>query len=114
MTDRRYLYEAEVIRWVDGDTVDLRVDLGFRTWEETRFRLYGIDTPERGQPGYSEATAFAQSLAPIGVTFPIETLKDPDKYGRWLLVIHLGDNDSVNSQLVQNGHAAPYFGGKRG
>jgi hypothetical protein len=61
-----YEYEAEIVRWVDGDTVDLRVSLGFGITRADRFRLYGIDTPERGQPGHGEATAFCMGAAPVG------------------------------------------------
>ena len=41
-----YEYKANVVRAVDGDTVDLLVDLGFGTFIKERFRLYGIDAPE--------------------------------------------------------------------
>lgn len=113
-----YEYEAEVIRWVDGDTVYLRVDLGFGTSWESRFRLYGIDTPERGQPGHSEATAFCMGAAPVGVTVAIRSHKPEemrqDKYGRWLAeVTPAMSTTSVNDALVAAGLAKPYFGGKK-
>ena len=41
-----YQYHAVVNRVVDGDTVDLRIDLGFKVWVEKRCRLLGVDTPE--------------------------------------------------------------------
>lgn len=112
-----YEYKATVVRWVDGDTVDLRVDLGFRMFAETRFRLYGIDTPERGQPGYADATKSAESLAPAGSPVRIETYKDADKYGRWLALVYpIGDYGSipdVSNQLINLGHGKPYFGGTK-
>jgi micrococcal nuclease len=108
-----YEYSATVIRWVDGDTVDLRTDLGFRMWSETRFRLYGIDTPERGQANWAEATAFAVGHAPIGSTVRIQTYKDPDKYGRWLVDIYLPDGTHLNQALIDAGLAVPYFGGTK-
>lgn len=108
-----YNYSATIVRWVDGDTVDLRVDLGFRMMAETRFRLYGIDTPERGQEHYAEATALAAQLAPAGSPVQISTHKDPDKYGRWLATIFTAAEATVNETLVAAGYAKPYFGGTR-
>lgn len=116
-----YAYSARVLRWIDGDTVDLRVDLGFRMFVETRFRLYGIDTPERGQKNHHEAKALCESLAPLGSEVFIRTHKDPDKYGRWLVdvrgpVVEL-DNSSgvnINQRLVEFGLALRYLGGTKG
>lgn len=107
-----YQYSATVIRWVDGDTVDLRVDLGFKMWAETRFRLLGIDTPERGQANWAEARKFAESLAPAGHAVKIATKRDGDKYGRWLVEITLDDGSTVNGQLLASGLAVPYEGTK--
>jgi micrococcal nuclease len=109
-----YTYKATVIRWVDGDTVWLEVDLGFRMKTINDFRLYGVDTPERGQPGWAEATAFVQKAAPAGTEVRIETYKDPDKYGRWLVDISVDDDLlPINVQLIQQGLAKTYFGGKK-
>ena len=41
-----YKYNAEIVRVVDGDTVDAMVDLGFKIFKKIRIRLYGINTPE--------------------------------------------------------------------
>lgn len=103
-----YLYHAVVVRWVDGDTVDLRVDCGFYLWMEGRFRLYGVNTPERGQPGWSEATAFCASMAPPGTHVTASTYKAADKYGRWLANLYVGD-EMLNYALVHAGHAKPYM-----
>lgn len=108
-----YSYDAEVMRWVDGDTVWLKVDLGFRMVTMNDFRLYGVDTPERGQPGWAEASAFAKEAAPSGSKVTITTYKDPDKYGRWLVQLAIEGQPTVNSQLILNGHAKAYFGGKK-
>jgi micrococcal nuclease len=108
-----YAYSARVVRWIDGDTVDLRVDLGFKLYAETRFRLYGIDTPERGQVNHDQATALCNFLAPSGADVYIHTYKDPDKYGRWLAEIVTADGASVNTALVTAALAAPYFGGTK-
>jgi micrococcal nuclease len=109
-----YTYKAKVIRVVDGDTVWLEVDLGFRMKTINDFRLYGVDTPERGQPGWAEATDFVKKLAPAGTEVLITTYKDPDKYGRWLAEIDVqGQYQTLNMQLVTNGLAEAYFGGKK-
>ena len=59
-----YTYLATVDRWVDGDTVDMVIDLGFRMSTHQRFRLLGVDTPERGEPKWAEATACCNAVLP--------------------------------------------------
>lgn len=108
-----YNYSATIIRWIDGDTVDMRVDLGFRMFAETRFRLYGINTPEHGQPNFHEATTFANTMAPVGATVQVSTYKEPEKYGRWLAEILTVDGKDVNQALITAGLAVPYFGGTK-
>jgi micrococcal nuclease len=112
MNSIEYRYKAKVDRWVDGDTVDLYVDLGFHIYAKTRFRLYGIDTPERGQALWGEASDHAELLAPAGTDVSIEVFKDADKYGRWLVNIHTS-SESLNDSLVAAGLAVPYFGGTK-
>lgn len=107
-----YTYNATVIRWVDGDTVWLRVDLGFRLFMEGDFRLFGLDTPEHNKPGGTEATTFSKTMAPAGTAVLLKSYKDPDKYGRWLADIFVGA-DSVNLALIASGNAVSYFGGKK-
>lgn len=113
-----FVYEdVAILRWVDGDTVDLRVslvhDFGFRfrygfTFDD-RFRLFGVNTPERGRPGWAEATAECVRLAPAGSLVRVETHKDSrDKYGRWLADIYLADGSSLNRRLVDAGFAKNY------
>jgi micrococcal nuclease len=113
-----YEYQAEVMRWVDGDTVDLSVDLGFGASWRSRFRLYGVDTPERGKPGHAEATAFCMGAAPEGIVVTIKSHKPEamrqDKYGRWLAEITTPAGRSLNDALVTAGLAIPYFGGTKG
>lgn len=102
-------YPATVIRWVDGDTVDLDVDCGFHMHGMLRFRLVGINTPERGQPGWAEATARANELAPVGSHVTAYTWKDGDKYGRWLAQIHTEAGPVVNEVLLREGLAVSYL-----
>lgn len=109
-----YTYMATVVRWVDGDTVYLKVDLGFRMTMETDFRLTGIDTPERGQVGYQLAKDFVNEYAPVGTRVAIQTDKDPDKYGRWLAAVSLpGQAGTLNTELLNAGLAVMYYGGKK-
>lgn len=102
-----YNYTAYVIRWVDGDTVVLDVDMGFRIHVTDTFRLYGLNTPERGEPLYAEARLRCMELLPIGAQIEIDTHKQ-DKYGRWLVDIPL-----VRETLIAEGLAKPYDGGTR-
>lgn len=107
-----YIYNATVHRWVDGDTVYLNVDLGFRISTVIECRLLGLNTPERGQINYKEATLEANRLAPVGSPVVIETKKDPEKYGRWLTNLYAQDVD-VDEALIAAGLGVLYFGGKR-
>lgn len=103
---------ATVVRWVDGDTVILKVAGPFRISYEGDFRLAGIDTPERGRRGWREAALLAEHLAPVGSVQTVRTYKDPDKYGRYLAV--LGNEVlTVNDVLVLEGMAGLYTGGAR-
>lgn len=106
-----YFYRGIVLRWIDGDTVDISLDLGFNVWIKERFRLLGLDTPERNKPGYLEATEFAKQLAPNGSHVIVES-SHKDKYGRYLAEIHI-NNTTVNKELIDSKHAKPYFGGTR-
>ncbi len=92
-----YVYQATVDRWVDGDTVDLIVDLGFKMTTHQRFRLLGVDTPERGEPGFLEATQCAERIHPPGSIVTIKSIKT-EKYGRWLVEL-----PEVNAALKQAG-----------
>lgn len=112
MTEPSYIYKATVERWIDGDTVELVVDLGFRMTYRDHFRLFGIDTPERGRPGSAEAKARANELAPPGTIVSASTSKS-DKYGRWLTIVNLQTGVEVNTTLVTEGHARLYWGGTK-
>jgi micrococcal nuclease len=72
---------------VDGDTVDIMVDLGFHTFQKLRIRLLLVDTPERGEDDFHEATqVFRDLLKQATETDPrlyLQTQKR-GKYGRWL------------------------------
>lgn len=109
-----YQYNARIVYVVDGDTVDALVDLGFGNFTKKRLRLYGIDTPERGKPGYNEAKQFVIDKV-LNQDVIINTFKDKEeKYGRYLAEIYLAEDPTfINDQLVMLGLAKPYFGGKK-
>lgn len=113
--DYAYAYPAEILRWVDGDTVDMRawktLDFGFHqkvTGEYTgRFRLTIVDTPERGEHGWAEATDYCKEMLPPGTVVQIRTYRDPDVFGRYLADIQIPGmgTTSISSLLLQNGLA---------
>lgn len=108
-----YTYKAEVIRWIDGDTVELKVDLGFHTKHQSNFRLHGINAPERGTPEASVAADLAGMLAPVGSTVVVQTFKSSDKYGRWLGIVYPAKESwtstSINQILLANNLAVPFM-----
>lgn len=107
-----YNYNAEVVRWVDGDTVELDVDLGFHLRYKDHFRLLGVDTAERGRPLAAEGKALSISLAPAGASVTINTTKG-DKYGRWLTTVTTAAGENVSAELIKAKLAKPYFGGTK-
>lgn len=109
-----YEYRADVIKVIDGDTVHVRVDLGFDVSIFETIRLTGVNAPERGKPGGAEATEWLRSKI-LNTTVRLVTVKDRrEKYGRYLATIYLpGEQTSVNDQLIAAGHAVAYDGGKR-
>lgn len=108
MSERTWDYGVvECVRVVDGDTVDLRIDLGFYLTAALRFRLLGVDTPERGQPGWAEATDFTRLW--IDVARPglrVQTHKS-DSFGRWLGDLYNG-NEHLAQALIDAGHGVSY------
>ena len=114
-----YEYRATIRRVVDGDTVDITLDLGFDILYNNRLRLHGIDTPESRTRDLEEkklglaAKERVKELCPVGSTVTIKTIKDGrGKFGRILGEIYVGDVN-VNKLLIEEGHAVEYFGGKK-
>lgn len=121
-------YKAQFVKAVDGDTVDLVVDLGFKIYAKIRVRLLGVDTPERGQDGYNEATEFVKTWFECHEGECVVETKKTGKYGRWLATImdpelyeamqddrwHEGgvavlENDPIlNEALIEHGFGVPY------
>lgn len=116
-----WYWPAVALHVVDGDTLDVRVDRGFRDTSEMRIRLYGVNTPERGQPGYKEATWGLQAMVFDANTAPnagrpliCRTILPAEKYGRWLATVQVvGGVDDVSTELVRLGYGVEYYGGTR-
>ena len=112
-----YEYACKVERVVDGDTVDVVLNLGFDIMYKSRVRLYGIDTPESRTRNLDEkargkmAGAFLKNAIDTGEKVVIQTkLKDSrGKFGRVLGNI-IVDGININQLMINNHHAAAYFG----
>ena len=111
-----YEYNCKIVRVVDGDTVDVDVDLGWSTWRcGERIRLYGIDTPECRTRDAEEKAAgllakkFVEDALHVGGTYILST-REKGKFGRYLGVIMLSDKTSINAALVKERLAVPYYG----
>lgn len=106
-------YNATVVKVIDGDTVDLSVDLGFHVGIAIRTRLLGIDAPETSTAEGKVARDRLRAELPVGQAVTIHTEKDPgDKYGRWLAQIS-GPSGDVAQWMIGQGLAVAYFGGAR-
>lgn len=109
-----YTYRAQVARVVDGDTIDVLIDLGLKIYTATRLRIRGIDTPELRDRDLLERTKAQAAanrvleLAPVGSDIVIETHKDKrGKFGRYLADVTLADGRDLGAVLVAEGHARP-------
>jgi|TARA_R100001463_G_scaffold63172_7_gene116169 micrococcal nuclease len=117
-----YTYKAKLDRVVDGDTIDVNIDLGFDISVHKRVRLAGINAPESRTKDLEEKKKGLASKARL-----IELLdkgdlvvesKELGKYGRVIgdLTIYpddLGLPININETLIEEGHAVEYDGGKR-
>ncbi len=110
-----YQYKAKIDRIVDGDTMDIVVDLGFKITTNQRIRLKGINTPEtyrvkkdsdEYKRGMIAKEFVIQRITANNFEALIDTDKDTGKYGRYIAVVWLADNSvSLNDELVQKGYA---------
>lgn len=105
---RMYQYHVDVTRVIDGDTFEGTVDLGFSiNLNKIRFRLLGVDTPERNEEGYHEATEFTAQMIE-GKTILIQSY-DKDAFGRYLVDVFLEDEkQTLNEMLIAEGYAELY------
>lgn len=109
-------YKCKVTKVVDGDTVDVDIDLGFGVWlRDQRIRLYGIDTPESrtsdpSEKLYGKAAAEFLKKWLDGGDVTIKTHKDErGKFGRILGDLWVFDTN-VNRKMIEEHHAVEYHG----
>jgi endonuclease YncB( thermonuclease family) len=109
-----YEYSARLLHVVDGDTVDLDVDLGMHIHTKQRVRLLGINCPEHGTIAGNDATAFTKAwIDEHGPDLVLRTVLDrAEKYGRILGQVVAGGR-MLNNDLVTAGLAVDYDGGRR-
>ena len=115
----------EITHFVDGDTFDCMIDLGFDILHKIRVRMYGMNTPEsrtrdldEKKRGLESKDKLVEMLTEDHLDFKlILKTKEKGKFGRWLgIVLKRYKDDTeidVNQLMIEEGYAVPYFGGKR-
>lgn len=105
----QYCYRATVVRVIDGDTLELDVDLGFQVRHRLKCRLLNINCPEMSTPEGKAARSFVVSwLEQHGAAVYVETTKDKsDSFGRYLAYVST-ENHDLNQDLLHAGHAVAY------
>ena len=118
-----YEYKVNIIKIVDGDTVDVDIDLGFGVWlKDERVRIMGIDTPESRTRDLVEkkfGLAAKEKLTQLLQGTPVlktQINKDGEdmkgKFGRILGDFKVGDKMATQI-LIDEGYAVAYFGGSK-
>ena len=109
-----YFYNAEVTRIVDGDTIDVIIDLGFNIWIKERLRLYGLNTPEtrttdaeEKEKGLKAKKYVENQINSNSGMVQIQSF-GKGKYGRVLAEVWVGKSN-LNEALISNGHAEIYM-----
>ncbi len=112
-----YTYSATIDRVIDGDTLLVIIEAGFRIIVRDRLRLRGIDCPEVGTPEGDRAKRFVEKLLPTGSTIVLKSHKDrTDQHGRFVVdVLYkqgvedardiIKDGTYLNQDLLDSGHA---------
>ena len=112
----------KVLKVVDGDTIDVDIDLGFSVSFTQRVRLAGIDTPESRTKDLKEKAlgleckdfVSKQIKAATTITIKTEKIDSSEKYGRILGWVYLDDaSKSLNELMIDNGYAWAYDGGTK-
>ncbi len=110
-----YTYKAKLVRVVDGDTVFLAIDLGFRVEMVLDIRLAGLNTPEIVGANQEQGLAAKKELERLLSLGPLTVFTaKAEKYGRWLGTITVSPPKAtpinVNQWLLSHGLAKPYDG----
>ena len=117
---------VEINRVVDGDTIDVTIDLGFDLFKKERVRVAGVDTPEKRTRDLEEkelgihATNWIKEKLDGAITgdddlvIRTELVGGMGKYGRLLGWLYIGDSElSLNEQMIDEGYAWCYDGGTK-
>ena len=112
-------YVRKVENVVDGDTIDVLIDLGFDILFQSRVRLAGIDTPESRTSDKAEKVLGLESKEYLkkylkdakSVIIKTEKMDSSEKYGRILGWVYVnGDTESINDKMINDGYAWGYMG----
>jgi micrococcal nuclease len=112
-------FVEEVKNVVDGDTIDVVIDLGFDILFASRVRLAGIDTPESRTTDKTEKALGLEAKEYLkkqlkdakSVVIRTEKMNSSEKYGRILGWVYInGDSESVNNKMINDGYAWGYLG----
>jgi micrococcal nuclease len=112
-------YVRKVENIVDGDTIDVLIDLGFDILFQSRVRLAGIDTPESRTKDLKEKALGLESKEYLkkylkdakSVVIKTEKMDSSEKYGRILGWVYVdGDTESINDKMINDGYAWGYLG----
>ena len=112
-------YVRKVENVVDGDTIDVLIDLGFDILFQSRVRLAGIDTPESRTKDLAEKALGIESKEYLkkhlkdakSVIIKTEKMDSSEKYGRILGWVYInGDTESLNDKMINDGYAWGYMG----
>lgn len=113
-----YEYRCKILKVIDGDTVDVDIDLGFGVWiHKERVRFMGIDTPETRTRDKVEkifglvAKEFVLQYLPVGSVQTLKTFKDETgKFGRILGDFVLDDGRFLVETMIDKGYGVAYHG----
>ena len=117
---------TEIVKVLDGDTIDVIIDLGFDLYKKERVRVAGVDTPEKRTRDLEEkelgldATRWLKEklegalAGDDDLVIRTELVGGVGKYGRLLGWLYLGDSHvSLNEQMIEEGYAWAYDGGTK-
>jgi micrococcal nuclease len=109
-------YRAEILRVVDGDTLEMDIDLWPSLRARSLVRLKGLDTPELRGPACERSLAqrARDYLATLAIGAAQVDLVEPDKFGGRIDARVTARGVDLVSAMIEGGHGRPYDGGKRG